>query len=214
MKRYPGGVRASRARRRPIRVTQRQVERPTAQGGRPSWASWRSRRPGAAPSEVEADPQRPETGEHRGETRRAFRHEPPAGAALDMQRRRPGRTVEHRVPDARPVPVDEDGAIALQRDVVAANVEVKERLPLDRRRAGRLRAGSATPRPATRASTAQHDRNGPGPARRAPSPRRAPRDRCPPTALRAEARSQRSSPALRGRRRSIPPARAGASAPR
>ena len=116
----------------------------TAQGRTtPSWASWRSRRPGAAPSgggRPTRSAQKPASiagkpGGHSGTS--SSGGGPPSTCSDGAQVARSSSGL----PDAGPVPVDEDGAIALQRDVVAAHVEVKERLPFDRCRAGRLEQG-------------------------------------------------------------------------
>lgn len=58
-----------------------------------------------------------------------------------VQARQPGRQIEQRRPDTGPVPIDEDGSLAYQAEVVAADVAVQERAALQHRLAGGLRQG-------------------------------------------------------------------------
>jgi len=52
---------------------------------------------------------------------------PRVGATFELQARQPADDVEERIPDVSEVPVDENGALVSQAEVVAADVEVQER---------------------------------------------------------------------------------------
>ena len=61
--------------------------------------------------------------------------------ALVVQAWQPCRHVEQRRSDTGPVPIDEDGSLADQTEVVAADVAVQEGVALEQRLAGGLRQG-------------------------------------------------------------------------
>src|SRR4029453_1140017 len=63
---------------------------------------------------------------------------PRVGSAFELQARQPGGDVEERIADVGEVPVHEDGAAALQAEVVAADVEMQERFACEHARSSRL----------------------------------------------------------------------------